>query len=261
MNRKGIDVSTWQGSIDWQKVKASGIEFAMIRSSYGKEDKSRQTDKQFHENMKGAKAAGILCGAYHYSYATSVAEAKQEAAFFLDIIKDYSFEFPVAFDIEDKCQRDLGRQLITDMIVAFCDTVERAGYFVSLYTNLDWLNNRIDLDRVQRFDIWLAQWADKPTFTGSYGMWQYTSNGSVPGISGRVDMDIAYKDYAALIKQGGSNKAHTEQPTPAPSPAPAAPYAKGDKVKVKQGAKDYNGGGLAPHVPDRLYRPGGSQGR
>lgn len=220
MSRKGIDVSVWQGAIDWNKAKAAGIEFAMIRSSYGKENKDKQTDKQFHANMQGAKAAGILCGAYHYSYATTVEEAKQEAAFFLDIIKGYSFDFPVAFDIEDKCQRDLGRDRITDIIVAFCDTVERAGYFVSLYTNLDWLNNRIDVDRVKRFDIWLAQWTDKPSFGGDFGMWQYTSDGSVDGIGGRVDMDIAYKDYASIIKSAGLNQTKAQEPAPAPAPEP-----------------------------------------
>jgi GH25 family lysozyme M1 (1,4-beta-N-acetylmuramidase) len=225
MSRKGIDVSKWQGVIDWNKVKAAGIEFAMIRSSFGKENKAKQTDAQFHANMTGAKAAGILCGAYHYSYATTVEEAKQEAAFFLDIIKGYSFDFPVAFDIEDKSQRDLGRDRITDIIVAFCDTVEKAGYYVSVYTNLDWLKNRIDVDRVKRFDIWLAQWTDKPTYGGDFGMWQYTSDGSVAGIGGRVDMDIAYKDYAALIKNAGLNnkKGQASAPAPTPTPAPAAP--------------------------------------
>ena len=209
VNRKGIDVSTWQGDIDWKKVKADGIEFAMIRSSFGKENIEKQTDNKFHKNYKNAKAAGVPVGAYHYSYATTVEDAKKEADFFLSIInsiiKGYQFEYPVAFDIEDASQMNLGKTRITDIIMAFCERVQAAGYYVSVYTNLDWITNRIDMNRVKVFDIWLAQWNDKPTYTGNFGMWQYTSKGVVSGISGNVDMDIAYLDYPQIIKGAGLN--------------------------------------------------------
>lgn len=205
MSRKGIDVSTWQGDIDWNKVKADGIEFAMLRSSFGKENPDKQTDNKFWQNYRNAKAAGVPIGAYHYSYATTVEDAKKEADFFLSIVKGCQFEYPIAFDIEDPSQMYLGKDRITDIIMAFCERVQAAGYYVSVYTNLDWINNRIDMNRVKVFDIWLAQWNDKPTYTGNFGMWQYTSGGSVSGISGNVDMNIAYYDYPSIIKAAGLN--------------------------------------------------------
>lgn len=206
-NLTGIDVSKHQGKIDWKKVKGAGIQFAMIRAGYGRYDK--QKDEQFETNYAGAKSAGIPVGAYHYSYAKTAEQAKEEAKTFLSWIKGKNFEFPLAFDIEDNSQAGLGKQVISDMIRAFCEEVESAGYYVSVYANKDWLVNRIDDDCKKKYDIWLAEWRDgKPTYTGTYGMWQYTSDGSVDGISGRVDMNIAYKDYKSIISgmNGVDNK-------------------------------------------------------
>ena len=199
---KGIDVSKHQGKIDWTKVKAAGVQFAMLRAGYGRYD--NQKDEQFEANYKGATAAGIPVGAYHYSYATTAEQAKQEAEVFLGWIKGKNLTYPVAFDIEDKKQANLGVSVISDIIRAFCEAVEAAGYYVVVYANKDWLTNRIDADCKSRYDIWLAQWTSKPTYTGSYGMWQYTSDGAVDGIAGRVDMNIAYKDYPAIIAGMGS---------------------------------------------------------
>lgn len=212
MQKKGIDVSTWQGDIDWKKVKADGIEFAMLRSSFGKENPDKQTDNKFWQNYKNAKAAGMPIGAYHYSYATTVEDAKKEADFFLNIVDGCQFEYPVAFDIEDTSQMYLGKDRITDIIMTFCERVQAAGYYVSLYTNLDWISNRIDMSRAKAFDVWLAQWSSKPTYNGSFGMWQYTSSGSVSGISGNVDMNIAYYDYPSIIKAAGLNGFSVDKP-------------------------------------------------
>lgn len=212
MQRKGIDVSTWQGDINWNKVKADGIEFAMLRSSFGKENPDKQTDNKFWQNYRNAKAAGVPIGAYHYSYATTVEDAKKEADFFLSIVKGCQFEYPIAFDIEDPSQMYLGKDRITDIIMTFCERVQAAGYYVSLYTNLDWISNRIDMSRAKAFDIWLAQWNDKPTYIGNFGMWQYTSSGSVNGISGNVDMNIAYYDYPSIIKAAGLNGFTADKP-------------------------------------------------
>ena len=199
---KGIDVSKHQGTIDWAKVKAAGVQFAMLRAGYGRYD--NQKDEQFEANYKGATAAGIPVGAYHYSYATTAEQAKQEAEVFLGWIKGKNLTYPVAFDIEDKKQANLGVSLISDIIRTFCETVEAAGYYVVVYANKDWLTNRIDADCKSRYDIWLAQWTSEPTYTGSFGLWQYSSKGSVDGIEGRVDMNIAYKDYPAIIAGMGS---------------------------------------------------------
>lgn len=208
---KGIDVSKHQGKIDWTKVKAAGVQFAMLRAGYGRYD--NQKDEQFEANYKGATAAGIPVGAYHYSYATTAEQAKQEAEVFLGWIKGKNLTYPVAFDIEDKKQANLGVSVISDIIRAFCEMVEAAGYYVVVYANKDWLTNRIDADCKSRYDIWLAQWTSEPTYTGSYGMWQYTSDGTVDGIAGRVDMNIAYKDYPSIIAGMGSSDTTASAPT------------------------------------------------
>ena len=253
MQTKGIDVSTWQGIIDWPRAKASGVDFAMLRASYGWMNKDKQTDSQFCRNMKEAKAAGVACGAYHYSYATTVEEAKKEAAFFLDIIKGYSFEYPLAFDMEDGCQKNLGRELLTSIAYAFLEEVEKAGYYVCLYTNLDWIKNRLDMGKLSRFDLWLAQWNTSPTYEGNFGIWQYTSKGNVPGIDGNVDMDLSYKDYPAIMKDRGLNGFMAGKPSVPEQKPDSGDIKVGDKVRVKSGAKTYDGGGLASFVYNTTY--------
>ena len=203
---KGIDVSKHQGKIDWQKVKSAGVQFfAMLRAGYGRYD--NQKDEQFEANYAGAKAAGIPVGAYHYSYAKTVEQAKQEAETFLAWIKGKTFEYPVGFDIEENDQAELGKQAVSDIIRAFCEAVEAAGYYVVVYANKSWFNNYIDDDCKAKYDTWLAEWRDdgKPTYSGNVGIWQYTSDGSVSGINGRVDMNYAYKDYPAIMKANGLN--------------------------------------------------------
>ena len=119
----------------------------------------------------------------------------------------------MAFDSEDKRQSGLGVSVISDIIRTFGETVEAAGYNVGVYANKDWLTNRIDADCKSRYDIWLAQWTSEPTYTGSYGMWQYSSKGSVDGVSGNVDMNIAYKDYPSIIA-GMDGNSDTTASTP-----------------------------------------------
>jgi lysozyme len=216
MEIQGIDVSTFQGNVDWTAVKNAGIHFAIIRASYGWENVEKQTDARFYQNLAGAKAAGIDCGAYHYSYATTVADARKEAAFFQRVIKGHTFEYPVAYDMEDRTQAALPRELLTDIAAAFCEAMEDAGYYVCIYTNLDWIRNHLDMDRLARYDVWLAQWNEKPTYEGNFGIWQYTSDGTVPGIRTRVDRDISYRDYPAIIKEAGLNGFEKPGPTPPP---------------------------------------------
>lgn len=200
---KGIDVSKYQGNIDWKKVKASGINFAMIRAGYGKFES--QKDPKFEQNYNNARAAGILVGAYYYSYAKSKADAKKEAQLFIKYAKGKRFEMPLALDVEEQSQAAKGRGFVSDIIRTFCEEVENAGYYVSVYANKNWLDNYIDDDCKRRYDIWLAQWANKPSYKGSFGMWQNSSNGAVSGIAGRVDTDFAYKDYPSIIKREGLN--------------------------------------------------------
>lgn len=247
---KGIDVSKWQGEIDWAKVKADGIGFAIIRLGYGSADgTSCGLDGYFEKNVTNALKAGIDIGCYFYSYATSVAAAKKEAAFVVSVLEKYKgvFTYPVAFDLEDKTQQSLGKTVLTDMVIAFGDAIEKAGFYCSLYSNLNWLTNYLDDSRLTRFDHWLAQWAYAPSYSGAFGMWQNSSSGSVKGISGNVDTDIAYKDYPAIIKGNKLNGFDTAGRTPAapsqpetPAPQPDAEFKAGDLVKIT-GTKYYSG--------------------
>ncbi|MFR2206859.1 MAG: GH25 family lysozyme [Clostridia bacterium] len=194
MKEKLIDVSTWNGNIDWNKVYKSGVKYAMIRSSFGVENPN-QIDNKFVRNITNAVRAGVKCGVYHYSYAQSAFEAKREAEFCLKTIKGYKIDLPVAFDIEDSSQTGLGRRVCTDMVIAFCDTIKSAGYKPILYCNPNWLQNYLYKDELlKKYDIWLANWGvSSPSY--DCAIWQYSENGSVSGISGSVDMNWIFKDY------------------------------------------------------------------
>lgn len=203
MEFRGIDVSKWQGNIDWKKVKASGVDFAILRAGYG--SVASQKDITFEDNYKNAKAAGVPVGAYHYSYAKDVAGAKREAQTFLEWVKGKQFEYPVVFDIEENAVFNLGKNTVSEIIKAFCSTVESAGYYVSVYTNKNWLDHVVSDEVKGKYDTWLAQWVSAPSYDGPFGMWQYSSSGTVDGISGRVDMNIAYKNYPEIIKRNKLN--------------------------------------------------------
>lgn len=207
---KGIDVSKWQGEIDWNKVKADGIKFAMIRLGYGSADgKSCGVDGYFEKNVTNAIKAGVDIGCYFYSYATSVEAAKREAEFVVGVLSKYkgTFTYPISFDLEDKTQAGLGKTTLTNMVIAFGDVIEKAGYWCSLYSNLNWLKNYLDDSKLQRFDHWVAQWASACTYSNKNvtGMWQNSSTGKVNGINGNVDTDIAYKDYPTVIRSNKKN--------------------------------------------------------
>ncbi len=207
----GIDVSSWQGNINWEKVSNTDVGFAMIRATYGTSGK----DKQFVQNMNNITKTNIYPGAYHYLYATSVSEAKQEAQNFLNAIKSYKFLYPVALDIEDSSISSLGRNTATQIALTFCDIVENSGYYVNIYSNLNWLQNYLNMNELSKFDIWLAQWSSSPTYTGNFGMWQHSSTGSVSGINGNVDLNISYLDYPTIITSKGLNNTSSSQlPSP-----------------------------------------------
>lgn len=216
----GIDVSKWQGDIDWQKVKASGVQFAILRAGYGRF--AGQTDKTFAQNYQNAKAAGLFVGAYHYSYAKNAEQARAEAEYCLSLIKGKVFDFPICYDVEDDSQKDLSKDKISEIVTAFCETLEQAGYYVSVYMNLAWLNTKLREDIFEKYDIWLAHWAKETTFKRAYGIWQYTSGGQVNGIKGNVDLDCAYKDYPKIMRKNGLNGYRkTEKPSVPTAPAKA----------------------------------------
>ena len=201
MAYKGIDVSVWQGNIDFNKVKAAGIDFVIIRAGYGNGNK----DKWFDENYRKAKAVGLHIGAYWYSYATSADGAKQEAQSCAKVLSGKQLDYPVYFDIEEKSQLSRGKDFCSSLITAFCTELERLGYYAGFYTSLSSLNSVISDAVKKRFTVWVAQWSSKCSYSGSYGVWQYSSKGKVNGISGNVDMDYSYIDFPSAIKNGGFN--------------------------------------------------------
>lgn len=198
---RGIDVSVWQGDIDFAKVKASGIGFAIIRAGYGDGNK----DTKFEQNYSRAKAAGLPIGAYWYSYAKSADGARQEAQKCAELLKGKQFEYPIYFDLEEQSQLSQGRDFCSALIKAFCDELEAQGFFAGFYTSLSAVNSYVTDAVKQRYAYWCAQWNSKCDYTGQYGLWQYSSKGSVSGISGNVDLDYAYIDYPSIIKAAGLN--------------------------------------------------------
>lgn len=202
---KGIDISQWQGyDVDFNKVRSAGYDFVIIRAGFGKY--ASQKDPTFENNYSRAKAAGLGVGAYWYSYATTSADASKEAAVFLSVIKGKSFEFPLAFDIEDPSQVNLSGAVLGNICKSFCDTVERAGYYVCLYSYPGFMT-RIPAEVVSKYDVWIANFttAAKPYYNGPYGIWQHSSTGRVNGVMGDADLDIAYKDYPTIMKSNGLN--------------------------------------------------------
>ncbi len=204
---KGIDVSYAQGAIDWNKVKASGIKFAMLRASRGyiSDAKPMAVDKTFEYNITQATYYEIDVGVYHYLYATTIEEAKKEARFLLETIKPYKITYPVVLDIEEQYQADLGKSRVTALAKAFLEEIEKAGYYGMIYANKHWLTTYLDVSELSDYDIWLAQWNTVPTYKGEFGMWQYSAKGVVSGIDTYVDLNLAYKDYAKIIREGGYN--------------------------------------------------------
>lgn len=205
MEFKGIDVSKWQYNIDWKKVKDSGVQFAILRAGYGKVISQR--DKTFETNYEGCKDVGLPVGAYWYSYATDVEGAHKEAKTFLEAIKGKSFEYPVYFDQEyEESIKALTNQERTDIVKAFCQDMEAAGYYTGLYCSLDWLQNWVHADQLKQYDVWVAAYVKKVENAPiPYGIWQYSSKGEVPGISVDVDLDISYKDYPSIMKKARLN--------------------------------------------------------
>ncbi len=198
--KKGIDVSHHNGDIDWRAVKDSGIEFAIIRTGYGWEAWDKQTDRKLKANIDGAKSVGMPIGAYHYSYATTPQEALKEAEFFIDRLKWAQWEYPVFFDFEDKCQAKLNNSQKTDVILTFLQKLQEAGYYTGYYTFLNWQRYCLDMNRLGGHQLWIAHWNPNCGCHWPYGIWQYTSNGHVPGINGRVDLNYCYVDYPSIIK-------------------------------------------------------------
>ncbi len=198
----GIDVSSYQGEIDWQQVAKSGVEFVMIRlgfRGYGSEGRI-VLDQYFQQNLAGAKAAGLKVGVYFFSQAVNAAEAAEEASFVLEHLAGAALDYPLVYDWEAVSEKGartngLGVEVLTDCAITFCDAVSYAGYVPMIYYNLPVGYTRYDLSRLTAYDVWFAQYAKRPSMYYDYRIWQYTDSGTIPGISTKVDMNIAFRPY------------------------------------------------------------------
>ena len=189
---RGIDVSRWQGEINWSQVAADDVSFVML----GTRSKGA-VDPYFHRNIQQASAAGVKVGVYIYSLATTVEMAEAEADFVLDLIHDYPVSYPVAFDMEDSTQGNLSKEELAAIANAFCKKISDSGYYPIIYANENWLKNKLDMSRMD-YPVWVARYSARPSYQNPV-MWQATSTGSVKGINGNVDIDFQFKDFSGQV--------------------------------------------------------------
>lgn len=258
---RGIDVSSHQGNVDFNKVKKAGYDFVIIKAG----EWLHEMDTFKKRYLPAVLAAGLEWGAYWWSDAVTVEEAKQEARAFLKALDGLKPTFPIWMDQEfqSPCGRwgiNNGKQLRTDMAKAFLDVLEQAGYFAGLYASQSWLDHWVDSSQLTRYDKWVAQYANKCTYNGQHGIWQHTvigkkgtkgkdywTFGFVPGLTENCDVNVCYKDYPTIIKANGKNgwalEPKPKNPEPEPEMVPKAKYdavvAERDKLvkKVVQAVK------------------------
>lgn len=201
---KGIDVSGNNGTIDWNKVKKDDIKFAILRCGYGM-DMMSQDDSQYEKNISECERLKIPYGIYIFSYANTVEKAKSEAQHTLRLVKGYKKPvLGIWYDIEDnKTSGAVGKTTLTNIINTYCNIIKNAGYDVGIYANKNWLDNKIEKQIKNNYQIWVAQYNNKCTYEGKYVIWQYSSKGKVNGIKGNVDMNYLYNGN--LLKNGQLN--------------------------------------------------------
>ena len=195
--RLGIDVSHYQGDIDWQKVKAAGIEFVFVRLGYRGygQDGVLKMDTNFEKNMEGARAAGLDVGVYFFAQAVNETEAVEEAEFVLEHLMEYDLQMPVVYDPESVVHEEArtdnvtGEQF-TKNTKAFCETIEKSGYDAMVYCNMTWQAFKLDLEELEEYPIWYADYEEYPQTPYHFEIWQYSNEGTVDGIQGNVDLNI-----------------------------------------------------------------------
>jgi len=193
----GIDVSKYQGDIDWEKVAAAGVQFVIIRAGYrGSVTGALVEDPNFVQNIRGALAAGLEVGVYFFTQAVNETEAVEEASAVVSMVREYDIKLPIYIDTEGAGGNGradgLDKETRTQVCDAFCRTAKNAGYNSGVYASRSWLYNNLDMSVLDKYEIWDAEWVSVPQYTGYYTMWQYSSKGSIDGIVGNVDLDIYY---------------------------------------------------------------------
>lgn len=201
VSHKGIDVSQFQGVIDFSKVKTSGVEYAIIRCGYrGYGSGTLQEDPNFKDNIEGALTNDIAVGVYFFTQAITKDEAIEEADYVIDKIKPYNVTYPIVLDVEEipgdtYRQQSLTKEELTDVVIAFCERVKEKGYTPMIYGNLKCFIGKLDLVRLESYDKWFAYYDDELYYPYAVSMWQYSESGSVAGIEGNVDLNISFKKW------------------------------------------------------------------
>ena len=226
-----IDISKYQTNVDYQEI-AKHIDGVILRVGFtGWGALVSQKDPLFEKHYEGFRAAGVPIGVYWYSCASTEAKAIKEAELTLKYIKGKKIELPVWFDSEDTHhQKPLSKAALTKVADAFCRTIEKAGYYTGIYASTSWLNTELDMIQLSKYDVWVAHYGvQQPTYKRAYGMWQYTSDGSLKGYSGRLDMNKVYRDYPELIRKNKLNHLSEDLFYPVPE--------NWDGISIKEGLK------------------------
>lgn len=208
MTWKVIDVSKFNGRVDWDAVKGN-IDGAILRCGYG-DDIASQDDPTWRENADACTRLGIPFGTYLYSYADSEEHARSEAAHVLRLIRDYKLSYPVYYDLEDAgTVGAVSAELLKKIVTTFADRIESSGHWCGLYADLTWFDGRLRDAYYDRYTKWIAEYSDILHYDKAVGMWQYTSEGRIPGIEGNVDLSRSYRDFPALIRKDGSSSGNS----------------------------------------------------
>ncbi len=202
-SKKGIDVSKFQGKVDWKKVKEDGVEYAFVRVGYRGYGSSGKlvTDEAFEDNIKGATSNGVDVGVYFFSQAVSEEEAIEEANYVLEAIEGYDVTYPIVIDIEevtdsDARTADMTQEQWTKNCIAFCETIKAAGYTPMIYGNLKTYFIMLDMTQLEAYDKWFAQYDTSVYFPYEFDIWQYSESGKVNGISTDVDLNVSFYEPA-----------------------------------------------------------------
>ena len=218
MSIQGLDVSEFQGEVDWERVKAAGFQFAMLRAGYG----AGTEDRRFRRNASECGRVGLPFGVYWFCYAATPAEAAAEADSCIRAVSSFRLEYPVCYDIEEASADYVRKQgtpfnasLARKLVRSFCSRVEEKGYFSMFYSSRNFIDTYLGNDLRKRYALWYARYSERFDGTGC-GKWQYTSQGSVPGIRGDVDLDRGFTDYPSIIRNAGLNHLSERPSRPEP---------------------------------------------
>ncbi len=201
LSKKGIDVSRYQGEIDWEKVAGDGVEYAFIRLGIrGATEGKLMLDETYEDNMEGALENGVNVGVYFFTQALNKEEAVEEAEFVLENLEDYDVSYPIVLDVEEITTKNartknMGKQDWTNVCIAFCDRIREAGYVPMIYGNLKTFMLMVDLEQLEEYEKWFAYYRTPLYFPYEFSVWQYSSTGKVNGIDTDVDMNISMKDW------------------------------------------------------------------